>query len=351
MSGSESRGRRWRMRAAAAAGLLQMMAQGAAAQVAPQSPEGKPDERDSTRDLAPRGPEVDSIGPTTPPASTPVQPGLRGMGAIPGLMDADYRVTRGQVLREGTFLVARRGSMLRIPSGEWVFVFHKDDRGNAERPMILLPSQGLSRMQQAAGERPQDNVFTVSGQVFAYHSRNYLLPDVFSVATAGAGAEASGGAGGEGGGAAPSPVDDPGVQSLIKELERERDRPRTISLRNGGKGAPGKGGEGAPAASGDPAGVLGEGTFLIRRRGRLVRQGGGEWALVFDADAAADAAADPPMVVAPCMNLERMEALAASQGEALGFEVSGRVLTYQGRNYLSPGLFQVLRSGDVKPRK
>ena len=44
-----------------------------------------------------------------------------------------------------------------------------------------------------------------------------------------------------------------------------------------------------------------------------------------------------------------MEETAASRGDSLSFNVSGRVLVYEGRNYLLPAFFQVRQPGDIKP--
>jgi len=55
------------------------------------------------------------------------------------------------------------------------------------------------------------------------------------------------------------------------------------------------------------------------------------------------------MVLAPCLNLETMEKLAAKQGDGVIFELSGRVLTYRGRNFIIPTMFQVVRDREVRP--
>ena len=46
-----------------------------------------------------------------------------------------------------------------------------------------------------------------------------------------------------------------------------------------------------------------------------------------------------------------MESWASSKGEGQTFEVSGRILTYAGRNYILPTMFQVYPVNDLEPRQ
>ena len=88
-------------------------------------------------------------------------------GAIPGLEEADFLVAASPLRAEGTFVVERRGSMIKLGTGERVIVFHADDKGKRERPMVLLPCQKLQQMESAEGTAAEDAaVFVVTGQVF-----------------------------------------------------------------------------------------------------------------------------------------------------------------------------------------
>jgi hypothetical protein len=301
----------------------------------------KADEMDRPRGLAP------ALAPTGAPEAEPVTPGVPPESAIPGLESSDHAVTRAPLRREGTFLVRQRGSMVRLRTGAWAFVFQKDAAGNAERPMILVPSSNLSRMEHLAADRAEGMSFLLTGQVFAYLGRNYILPTrppVLVMSDRGAVAPDAP----DTSATAPPAMTrsgrtDPEVDQLLKELESQREAPPAILTSPPMTRAPDAGSR-AP----DP---VPEGAMISRRRGRLVRQPDGETAFVIDTDADTSAAADPPYTLVPCLTRERMENQAARMAEVMIFEVSGRVLAYQGRNYLIPTMFQAYPSSDLSRRQ
>lgn len=292
--------------------------------------------------LAPR-PSSPGVRPSIAPRATPAAPARSGVESIPGLKDANFLVGRAPLRAEGTFFVRQPGSMLRLHTGERVFIFARDAAGQSERPMVLLPSGTLARMERLAEERPE-TVFLLTGQVFVYRGLNYALPTAYAIAPTG---EAAAPAAPQAEAQAPADTGaidsaDPAVEDLIRELEAQRVRPRTLE-----RSAPTSS---DPAPEISDAGVLvPEDEFIVRRRGRMVRLSGGEWAFVFESDADGDPTADPPMVLTPSLNLQRMESYAAKFGEAQTFEVSGRVLAYDGRNYLIPTMFRVQVPSDLRP--
>lgn len=88
----------------------------------------------------------------------------------------------GKLVAPGTVLLWRRGWMVREPEGAWSFVFEADADGESDPPMVLLPCLLLEEMEkhvQQHGSRPN---MVVSGRVFRYHARNYLLPTAFQIA-------------------------------------------------------------------------------------------------------------------------------------------------------------------------
>lgn len=91
------------------------------------------------------------------------------------------RVRTGRLLREGTFLVDRRGRMVRGANGEWMYTFDADAKGQADPTMVLMPCQKLEAMEKLAERYGESITFTLTGQVFAYKNRNYLLPGPFRV--------------------------------------------------------------------------------------------------------------------------------------------------------------------------
>lgn len=303
---------------------------------------------DDAKAMGSRKPGDNRISPTAEKEGEPSQPGLPGpMEALPGLEGTDYLLRTPVIRSEGVFLTMQRGTVIRGKGGEWWFVFHRDLDGRAERPMILLPCQTLERMVAAAEENPEP-VFRTNGQVFVYYGRNFFLPTSAVLAAGAAEGEVYPMIG------PPEPPDlehagtpdedsGPTVRDLIDELSGDANGPRALGGQTGA-------GASAPAVSGGDASaapdILPEGKLMARRRGRMVRQSAA-WAFAFDNDS--DAPTEPPMVLVPCLNLETMERLAAKQGDGVVFELSGRVLTYRGRNFVIPTMFQVVRDREVRP--
>jgi hypothetical protein len=188
-----------------------------------------------------------------------------------------------------------------------------------------------------AADRTEMPVFVVSGQVFAYQNVNYLLPTLARMVTD------SPGPGVPSAPAPRNPAAEPGVQELIKELEAQREAGRGPESVTRTETHPS---EGASAGGA----MIPEGQPLVRRRGRMVRTAAGEWSWTMDNAAQADAKLDRAMILLPCLTLQRMEATAAARGESGTFEVSGRVMAYQGRNYLLPTVFQVYPTTELEAR-
>jgi hypothetical protein len=287
------------------------------------------------------------------PKSAPPRP---TEDSIPGLEDADFRITPAPLRREGSFITRQRGSMVRLPSGDKAFIFHKDAQGRAERPMVLLPCLTLQGMEQIVADRNDDTAFLITGQVYAYRGVNYILTTAAPTASI---AEPS----------RPSPTPDapksdppkpddpsrsspdksaerpntdPAVQDLIRDLEAQRDRPRTL----GGTSAPA-----APKPSAAPTDLLREDSTISLRRGRIVRLAGGEWAFAFDNSPAGEPGSDRVLVLNPCQNLQSMEAWAARLGDSATLLLSGRIYQYQGRNHIIPTMYQITTPAELSPRQ
>ncbi|WP_432799841.1 hypothetical protein [Poriferisphaera sp. WC338] len=122
-----------------------------------------------------RRPEVDlelPETPTMPAATVNIDPSV--LGIAPG-------EEAPPLLVDGTFIVNRRGRLIRSPEGLQIFVFESDARENPERPLILQPCKKLEGMETIVQELGDKVVFTLSGQVFLYRNNNYLLPTLFTV--------------------------------------------------------------------------------------------------------------------------------------------------------------------------
>ncbi|TVQ63200.1 MAG: hypothetical protein EA378_02605 [Phycisphaerales bacterium] len=303
---------------------------------------------------------ADRVAPTTRPGAAP-RPVLRpDLSEIPGLEET-LGVPRGRLMPEATFLVRRQGTLLKAPSGERVFVFldAPEDRPGQTvplRPMVMIPCATLERMERYATGDAGLEYFTVSGEVFLYRGRNYLLPTAFSTSPLeeamgeiGARREAGRAPGtppAEGEAVPPSPEPDPDVQDLIRDLEARRETARGLSVEAIEDEARQLGERGRAALAAE----LGwnEGETLLRRRGRLTRLGGGEWAFVTDSGASGTRT-EAPLVLTPSLALLRLENLGALRGESQAIELSGRVLTYRTRAYVVPTMFVVHPDGELSP--
>jgi hypothetical protein len=140
---------------------------------------------------------------------------------------------------------------------------------------------------------------------------------------------------------------DPDVAELIADLEAQRDVPRGLAPQGGGPAV-----ERESLLAPTEIQTLPEGSMLVRRRARMVREASGAWALVLDNDSRVEAMGPTGdatrLVILPCQNLAAMERLAAGAAEEATFEVTARVLSFQGRNYAMPLMFSLMRAEDVR---
>jgi len=89
------------------------------------------------------------------------------------------------LLREGAAVTLRRGRLVRSAAGSFEFVPDSGDAGGEEAdfgPLALLPSQNLQSMERAVRTHGDGLAFVVSGRVFVYEGRNYLLPTMYQIA-------------------------------------------------------------------------------------------------------------------------------------------------------------------------
>ncbi|MGQ0628161.1 MAG: hypothetical protein ACT4PL_08700 [Phycisphaerales bacterium] len=123
--------------------------------------------------------------PSPPAAASPAKSSDAGQMVQPSAPSPPAAQPPGRLLREGSVLVSRRGRMVKTRAGEWAFVFDSDGTGKADVPMILQPCLRLAEMERIAlsgqsgtgtATTAEAVTFTVSGQVFVYKGRNYLLP-------------------------------------------------------------------------------------------------------------------------------------------------------------------------------
>ncbi len=230
------------------------------------------------------------------------------------------------LLREGSAIVEVRGSLRRAEAGSWVFRTAQSPR----REFTLLPCTLLASLEAVVRSSPEHEiVFDLSGQVFAYQGRNYLLPThaprlVDHVAPPAP---------------APAPAPDGGAVDSAEAMLRDLERSVGPVARSAAAGQPAP-----PPPAMAPARAqrdMPPGALLEWRRGWMVREPDGTWSFIFEADATG--LADPPVLLMPCLLLEAMEAHAGTGGPKKPLLLCGIVHRYHGRTWLMPTMFQVPR--------
>ncbi len=268
---------------------------------------------------------------------------------------------QARLIGEGTFLPEARGVLVALSDGRVAMLFDEPANEDAEierrlPPMVLVRSRHADAMERI-WERTRGRVrLVISGRALIYHGTNYLLvtapPRIERPASTSAPTpDQPPGVAPEGGTDEAPEVVDPEIAEMIRELEN-RAGPSRIAPREGSTGP-------KPLKTvGDdelrpPGGIpVREGAFVASRRARIVRATSGDLVAVFDTGTAAgaDAQRETPMVLAPSLNLMRIERLIERGGADLQFNLSGEVLASNGRNHLLVTLFQVQRHGrDLMP--
>jgi len=297
-------------------------------------------------DLDDPRPEPEPIAPTDPPETEQPVPGLTGgLDWLQRVRGEELDVPRPGLLPEGSFLIRRPGHLVELPTGHRVWVPLAESRRAGEGPMLLVPCLTLSRLETSMQSAPDEPVL-ISGEVFVYHGRNYLLPTAFGRVTDSYEPQVStdDDDGEQPGEADPAISDNPDIDELMRELDDSvADRGLTLPSRDADDGSGGIG-------SRPPPGLVPEGTYLTRRSGRLIRNGAGAWTVTFDNDADSSGVIEP-MTVVPCRLLQQLEPRAQRRGDQLSLTVSGRVYTHADRNYLVPTLMQEIEPTGIDPRQ
>lgn len=243
--------------------------------------------------------------------------------------DGDRRRERPPLLREGSQLVQVTGIVSRDETdGAWIFTIDPAGAAVPRYELTLMPSSLLGETERMIGATA-DNllVFEITGQVYVYRERNYLMPTHPPLLIRQ-----------EIDHTEPAPETRPAAsrdttEDIIRNLERSVGPVPRRGVTD--RRAP----FGSAEDDGAIAGPALEGTILVERRGVVRRTAGGGYVLLFDADAEGNA--DPPMRLLPCLLLQELERYARQHGERAAVLVSGHVYTYRGLNYLRPTLFRI----------
>ncbi len=263
---------------------------------------------------------------------------------------------KSKLLAEGSFIISQPAKLLQADKGNaWYLFFEKGapngirySSKNDPHILLLLPSRRLERLEQMLDQNPSLNQLSVSGQVFVYQKRNYLmlttLPRMIentpeTVAEPTHTSDTPGNA---------QPLTDTGdidVDRIIQELEAEGLNDPIPSLVRTPNADADEGDDQPSSTSSStgkrPPNLKPEGAFVINRSGRLIstHAADGVWAFHFEADK--NGLSDPPMIVIPCRLLDYMQRKARKQSDTIRLVVSGQVLVYHGQNYLLPTMMKI----------
>ncbi|MCA9295036.1 MAG: hypothetical protein KC983_00935 [Phycisphaerales bacterium] len=255
-------------------------------------------------------------------------------------MPASIVPHRIRLLPEGSSLVNVRGTITRhrlLPN--WVLTI--DDPRSVARDveLMMLPNRRLEDMELVLSTAKDGEVITfeVTGEVFAYGSRNYLLASTAPRLVTRSATPPPATAPSEASSTEPaSEMSDDSIESIMRQLDDAAGPiPRATASAREDERADDAGstetGDGATAITED-------GALVINRRGHVHRDASGGWRFVFDADAHGQD--DPAVMLMPCLMLERIERYSNSLGRNTPLLISGHVYRYRGQRYMLPTMMQ-----------
>ncbi len=281
----------------------------------------------------------------TPPAA-PASPPANLPTAVPGTEQA--KRTAPPLLREGSFISRTRGRLAEDKSRrEWTFTPEALDRSGLARTLVLLPNEVLGEAVRVARLAPDELTYELTGEVFLYRGRNYVLPALLTPQAREREMPAPAPANPASASPNPQPDQKPALPQDEEAIARELERRLAERLDRMPKvpASP------APAPAADPARAEGQPAAPARadmpiqsRRGQLVRDNAtGGWRFVFEGQLADGG--EPSMPVLPCLALERIENSVRQSDGSLALTVTGTTTLFEGRSYLLPSVFRVARGG------
>ncbi|MBU6414058.1 MAG: hypothetical protein KGS45_11350 [Planctomycetes bacterium] len=315
------------------------------------------------------------------------------------------------VIAEGAIVTMMPGTLIWDAKGGLIFRPDAPTDGAAtgsvpafSQAASLLPCTALARFESMLGVGLNDNSpppesarsskdghpvpevpaarelgrYYINGQVFAFHGRPHILlsvpptttppasttattPESATVASSPASSSpASSSPASSATTAPPAPVltESADVKSLIQELESRRTTARaletaaTLTPSSGNASAAGttpdatQGGAVPSPAVPATASNRPDGQHINGRQGRVVRHDA--W-LIFTPDSGTSAPSDAPMVLLPSAQMERLEGLVFRHGDSARYRISGKLVSYRGRQFLLPTLAQVMPPSDLSP--
>ena len=282
----------------------------------------------ATTMLAPSAAHAQTTAPLSKPApaasaATPPSVGLGGF--------------RLPLLREGTILARAVGDLALDPDERvWLFRPLKADPSGLRREFVLLPCATLEGMLRASRTAQPGLEFEVTGRVFNYRGRNFLLPELApAIVRVEPAKPAEAAQPAQQVDAGMRDADDAAVADIERRLEERigtvpltvREEPRAASAAAGELGTP----------------AVAAGTRLVLRRGRLSRDPqAGSWRFVPEQTTGSG---DASLELLPCSLLERLENDARQSDAPPIVLLSGNVTVFDGRSYLLPTTYRRAREG------
>lgn len=230
------------------------------------------------------------------------------------------RAAPSKLFPEGFVIVDQSGRLGRDGSW-WTFVF---DASDELVPMKLLPNTSLEVMVRTTRGAAKPIRFRMSGEMTVFEGENYLLARVATRITDGSetthpmGADQA---------KDQVPADATADQVLAVLQAQQPKQPLLQSLST-------LAGDDVMRRSATAAlTVMGEGTTLVRRPGRLIRQRHW-WTFVFESDHPDQP--EPPIKLLPNKSVELMAQTSARGNNGLVFLLTGDVTLFEGENFLLP---------------
>lgn len=266
----------------------------------------------------------------TPPAPTP---------------PATPSAFRLPLLREGSVISRVPGDLAQDPDDKlWLFRPSASEGGGLRREFVLLPSPVLEDMLRLVRLSPSPVEFEMTGRVFIYRGRNFLMPELapsivrFDAKPGETPPPAASTVTAPSGDAKFVPPAGDADDALVRELEKRLEERvgQVPTVRPSERIAPKEGAAAkkAPVASG---------TRVVSRQGRLSRDPqSGSWRFVPEQ---VTGSGDPSMEVLPCLLLESLERAARESDSSPRILLSGTVYAFEGRSYLLPSSYRRARAG------
>ena len=262
-----------------------------------------------------------------------------GNESMSGLDLPDPRPAWGEELPEGTFLTGAQGIVVPLTAGGWAFVFDADTEGKADPPMVLQPSMQTAAMLRLVQASDDTMTLRIAGEVQRYLGRHYLLPYRFDVVSGEESAEQKPAE--ERAEEAQEQLEQGGEETaddIASRVDRAMENTQRRSIPNAT--TPGE------ADVTPDSRITLEGTLVIDLAGRVGRNSSGLWVFTTDNDADNAEIEDDDtlageITLVPCLMLQALERELNLAPSRARLTLSGRVLVFEGDNYLLPTLFRL----------